>query len=226
MKNTLNDVIEVLTVEYQKHLLQEDFIPLKSRELGLTPLEQLIGIILSQNTTDRNAFNALTNLIKHMSGRVTLSKLRDINVVELASVIRKAGMQMLKARTIKKLAEVLNSEEELMVLDVSELVKKLRGVKGIGPKTIDVFLANVRNIPIFPIDTHIRRVLYRLGYIRSKNEEYEVIRDKVVKDLPPEKLLTAHYILILHGRKTCKARKPLCNSCVVNNLCDKVGVVN
>ncbi len=225
MRLTLLKIIDILTLEYQRDLLQEDFIPLKSKKLGLTPLEQLIGIILSQNTTDKNAFNALINLINYMGGRVTLDKLRSVDVLKLASVIRRAGMQTLKAATIKSLAEVFSTEEELIALDQFELVKKLKRVKGIGPKTIDVFLASVRNVPTFPIDTHIRRVLYRLGYIQNMRESYEKIKDKVVKDLPSEKLLTAHYILIVHGRKTCKARKPLCNSCVVNSVCDKVDVI-
>ncbi len=225
MRLALLKIIDILTLEYQRDLLQEDFIPLKSKKLGLTPLEQLIGIILSQNTTDKNAFNALINLINYMGGRVTLDKLRSVDVLKLASVIRRAGMQTLKAATIKSLAEVFSTEEELIALDQFELVKKLKRVKGIGPKTIDVFLASVRNVPTFPIDTHIRRVLYRLGYIQNMRESYEKIKDKVVKDLPSEKLLTAHYILIVHGRKTCKARKPLCNSCVVNSVCDKVDVI-
>ncbi|MEM0474137.1 MAG: endonuclease III [Zestosphaera sp.] len=205
-------------------MLEDDsFIPTKARKASLSPLESLIGIILSQNSTDKNAWKALENLIKYYGGRVTAEKISSTDLRVLESLIKPAGIYRSKARAIKNLVLVLR-EEELTSLDASKLKEKLALVRGVGPKTIDVFLASVRGVPTFPIDTHIRRILYRLGVIDKRIEKYEKIRSVVMSQVPPDKLLTTHYVLIIHGRTTCKARKPRCAECPVEDLCEKRGV--
>jgi len=75
-------------------------------------------------------------------------------------------------------------------------------------------------VNVFPIDTHIRRVLARLS-IASRGDDYLEIQKKVHELLPPNYYLKAHLLLIELGRNYCKARKPLCNKCPLNNLCPK-----
>lgn len=219
----LNLVMDKLIARYSNLLEDDSFIPTKAKKASLTPLESLIGIILSQNSTDRNAWKALENLTKYYEGRITAEKIRDTNLEVLESLIKPAGIYKSKARTIKNLISIL-SEEELTSLDINKLREKLASVRGVGPKTIDVFLASVRGVPTFPIDTHIRRILYRLGVINKRTEKYEKIRTAVMSQLPPHKLLTAHYVLIIHGRTTCKARNPRCTECPVETLCEKKGI--
>lgn len=215
--------MDKLITKYSSLLESDSFIPTKARRASLTPLESLIGIILSQNSTDRNAWRALENLINYYGGRVTAEKINDTDLKVLESLIKPAGLYRSKARAIKNLVSVL-SEEELISLDVKELKEKLTSVRGVGPKTIDVFLASMRGVPTFPIDTHIRRILYRLGVIDKKTEKYENIRSAVMSQIPPNKLLTTHYALIIHGRSICRARNPRCSECPVEDLCEKRGI--
>ncbi|MEM2020615.1 MAG: endonuclease III [Zestosphaera sp.] len=224
MNVDLNLVIDVLIKHYLRDLSSESLIPIKARERLLTPLEVLIGVVLSQNSTDRNAWRVLESLLDYYGGRVTIDKIREVKSSTLEALIRPAGMYRLKARTLKNIASRLKREGELMELDVDELRRLLLSIRGVGPKTVDVFLASVRNVPTFPIDTHIRRVLYRLGVTGSSSERYERIRATVMEQLPPVKLLRAHYALILHGREVCKARTPRCASCPVESMCMKKGL--
>lgn len=219
----LSLVIDKLIATYSSLLEDDSFVPTKARKASLTPLESLIGIILSQNSTDRNAWRALENLIKYYGGRITAEKIRSTDLEVLESLIRHAGIYKSKARAIKDLTIAL-SEEELTSLDVSRLKEKLISVRGIGPKTVDVFLASVRGVSTFPVDTHIRRILYRLGVINKRTEKYEKIRSAVMSQVPPDKLLIAHYVLIIHGRTTCKARNPQCGECPIEAICEKKGV--
>lgn len=224
MGTDLNLVIDVLIKHYLSSLGDESFIPVKAREQALNPLEVLIGIVLSQNSTDRNAWRALENLLRHYGGRVTIGELREADISTIEALIRPAGMYRLKARTIKNIVSKLREEDDLIRLDVSELREMLLSTCGVGPKTVDVFLATVRNFPTFPIDTHIRRVLHRLSVVEKASERYERIRAEVMRQLSPDKLLIAHYVLILHGRKTCRARNPRCASCPVRSVCAKKGL--
>ncbi len=224
MNVDLNLVIDVLIKQYLRDLSDQSFIPVKARERLLTPLEVLIGVVLSQNSTDRNAWRALESLLDYYGGRVTIDKIREVESSTLEALIRPAGMYKLKARTIKNIASRLRGEGELMELGVDELRRLLISIRGVGPKTVDVFLASVRNVLTFPVDTHIRRVLYRLGVTGSISERYEKIRATVMEQLPPVKLLRAHYVLILHGREVCKARNPRCASCPVEGMCARRGL--
>lgn len=223
MRKDLELIADKLIAKYSIMLEDDSFIPTRARRASLTPLESLIGIILSQNSTDKNAWKALENLLNYYGGRVTAEKIGSTDLRVLESLIRPAGIYRSKARTIKNLVSTL-SEEELVGLDVNELRERLSSIRGIGPKTVDVFLASVRGVPTFPIDTHIRRILYRLGVISKRTESYDKIRSLVVSQVPPDKLLATHYVLILHGRTVCKARNPRCSECPVEDLCEKRGL--
>ncbi len=223
LRKDLELIADKLIAKYSIMLEDDSFIPTRARRASLTPLESLIGIILSQNSTDKNAWKALENLLTYYGGRVTAEKISGTDLRVLESLIKPAGIYRSKARAIKNLVSVL-SEEDLVSLDVDELRKRLSSVRGIGPKTVDVFLASVRGVPTFPIDTHIRRILYRIGAISKKTESYGKIRSLVMSQVPPDKLLITHYVLILHGRTICKARNPRCAECPVEDLCEKRGL--
>lgn len=188
--------------------------------------EILVAIILSQNTNDKNAINAFNNL-KTAMGVITPQKIINMDNEELKVLIRVAGLINRRIKALKKLATIIieNPEffDKLMNLDVEEARKKMLELPGVGYKTADVFLLMILRKPTFPIDTHINRVVRRLG-IASSKDTYEVIRAKVLDYLgyDVEKLIDFHLLLIMHGRKTCKARNPLCTQCAVFDMCCRV----
>ncbi len=200
-----------------------EFTAMLAKAKGLGPLGTLIAIVLTQNTNDRNANVALERLYEISDG-LSRERLRAMSIEEIAGVIRVSGMQRQKARTIKALVERFD-EVTLLNEDPEVLANELLGVPGIGPKTVDVFLLMVRGFPTFPIDTHCRRVLTRLGFIR-RGERYETIRAAVIKELGRDRevLLRLHTLLITHGRRVCTARRPRCGECPLSDICPKVGV--
>ncbi len=224
-EGVLRYVVEVLLKYYGMDVNPEEFSVIKALRDELSPLAALISIILSQNTSDRNAIKALTNFVSRLGKRFDIDDLRKLSINELEDMIRPSGMYRLKANTILNLVKKGVNNEVLTKEDPKKLKELLSSIPGIGYKTIDVFLLMVRDYSTFPIDTHIRRVLTRLGFIR-RNEPYESIRAKVMKALPSNLYLKAHLVLIKHGREICKSRNPKCNSCPIRNICPKINVVS
>ncbi|MCS7099034.1 MAG: hypothetical protein RMH84_02160 [Sulfolobales archaeon] len=186
------------------------------------PLSVLVAIVLSQNTNDVNSTRAYRSLAQRVGCPMKPESILEMSVEELAEVIRVSGMHHIKARTIVNLVKSV-SVEELVKLDPLELRSRLLAIRGIGYKTADVFLLMYRKFPVFPIDTHIRRVLTRYGVVR-RGDSYEAIRRTVENYLPedPDYLTRAHLSLIKHGRAVCRARKPLCEMCPVSSWCAKI----
>lgn len=190
------------------------------------PVSVLIAVILSQNTNDLNSTRAYRTLVERVGYPLRPEVLLSIGLNDLADMIRISGMQYVKAKTILNLVRSITSKE-LAELDPEELRKRLLKIPGIGYKTADVFLLMFRRYPVFPIDTHIRRILIRYGAV-SPRDSYETMRKRVEKDLPkdPDYLLRAHLSLIKHGRTICRARVFKCGECPVVKYCAKVEVVS
>ncbi|MCD6278052.1 MAG: endonuclease III [Desulfurococcales archaeon] len=221
----LAKIVEVLE-KYYGGIKSGEFPAYDAVVRKMHPLGVLISIVLSQNTSDKNAFTALMNLTRRLGYRLSPESFSRISDKELEELIKPSGMQRLKVRAIRELLKLVNENPDVLTeSEPEELRKTLMSVKGIGPKTADVFLLMYRGYPTFPIDTHIRRVLYRLG-LAGKNEGYESIREKVMRMLPESKYLSAHLLLIIHGRRTCTAKKPKCDECPVRNLCRRVSVAD
>lgn len=203
-------------------LKDEDFIAYYLCRRGYNPFEVLVAIVLSQNTRDElamKAFNNLRSVLGVLNPQVILSQSPEV----IVDAVRVAGMYRRRTSIIKELARVLSrldSLDKLLTMPTEEVRKLLLGIDGIGYKTVDVFLLMCRGESVFPIDTHIRRVLIRLGIIK-KNYSYLKIQEVVHKLLPPNYYLKAHLTLIAHGRTYCKAKKPLCSECPINSLCPK-----
>jgi endonuclease-3 len=96
--------------------------------------------------------------------------------------------------------------------------ESLEALPGVGRKTANVVMNTAFGIPTIAVDTHIFRVSNRTGLAPGK--DVKVVEEKLLKATPNEFKLNAHHWLILHGRYVCKARKPECWSCVVNDVCD------
>ena len=93
----------------------------------------------------------------------------------------------------------------------------MQKLPGVGRKTANVFLNCAHQIPTLGVDTHVYRVANRIGLVKSKNPLDTEL--KLEKKIPSEFKLHAHHWLILHGRYICKARKPLCNKCIIYDYC-------
>jgi endonuclease-3 len=186
------------------------------------PLSELIATILSQNTSDHNSHRAFANL---RSVFVTWDQLRSAKVKTIADVIRSGGLADVKARRIKAILNQIHGENHHLDLAFlkrwkTEKIKAyLRRFKGVGDKTIACVLLFSLKRPVMPVDTHVLRVSERLGLVPGKADaqKAEVILEGMV---PPELIYQFHLNLIQHGRVTCKAANPRCDSCVLLGDCD------
>jgi len=202
-------------------VLRENFTLPKWVSSNRTPFETLVITVISQNTSDRNTARAFENLSKKFM--VTPENLLKVSVGEIEDALRVAGLYRNKARILKKLAEIVvekfgGSLESIFRLPLEEARKILLALPGVGPKTADVLLLFCAKKPTFPIDTHINRVSKRLGFVDGK-AGYEEIRQKLQNLFDAKDYFSAHILLILLGRRFCKARQPLCHECPINALC-------
>ena len=188
---------------------------------GVSPLDILIGTILSQNTSDRNSRSAFKNLRRRFPswGRVLAAR-ED----EIERAIRSAGLSRIKARRIKGvLAEIKRRTGRLSLASIAgkkpaEARAWLMSLEGVGPKTAAVVLIFGFGMPVFPVDTHILRVSKRLGWI-PKGASLEKAHELLDKEVPDRLKLSLHLNMIRHGRQVCTARRPLCEMCLLNRIC-------
>ncbi len=181
------------------------------------PLELLVAVILSQRTNWRNARRALERL-KERFGAV--DRLAEASVEEIEDAIRPAGLYRSRASVLREVACAFGGSriEDLLSLPYEEAKRRLMSVRGIGPKTADVFLMLARGEPVLPVDTHIRRVLVRLGFA-SGREGYEELRASLESEVPPEDRLRAHLALVAFGREVCRPVSPRCDICPFSAWC-------
>ncbi len=211
-------IIEVLEREF--NIDPNEFIALKAREEGTGIFEALVATIISQNTSEKNSFNAWRRLKSKLKiDPYTLSKADPKTIAEL---IRPAGLQEQKAKAIVSAAKFIVEKlggrlEKVLELPVEEARKILvENIPGVGWKTVDVVLS-MYGKPTIAVDTHISRVSVRLGF--TKTRKYEEVRRKLMELFDPKDYYKVHLLLILLGRRYCKARKPLCKQCPVRSLC-------
>jgi endonuclease-3 len=185
------------------------------------PFKTLIVTIISQNTADRNTTRAFENLSKRF--KITPEALANAETSQIERCLKAAGLYRNKAKTIKQVSKTLlekhNSDlKTIFALPFEEARKTLMQLPGVGPKTADVVLLFSANRQTIPVDTHVNRVSKRLG-LAPTNGDYETVRKALQSLFDPKDYLAIHILLISHGRKYCKARKPLCTQCPINSLC-------
>lgn len=178
----------------------------------------LVGVILSQNTNDRNSIKAFMNLKERVG--VKLSDILEANVDDIAEAIKPAGLWKQKAEAIKAAAETINAlggERFLLEEDPERLRDILLTVKGVGAKTVDVFLSVVRKAPFFAVDTHAMRIALRWGL--SDKRSYDRVSRALLEYFGPENAEEAHRLIISLGRTYCTARSPRCPECPLTDIC-------
>ncbi|MCX6005909.1 MAG: endonuclease III [Chloroflexi bacterium] len=187
----------------------------------LEPVGELVLTILSQNTSDTNSRRAYTSLIETFD---TWDSILKADTEDIASAIRSGGLADVKAKYIKNALQALKKETTdfnlafLVDMTVESARKWLIQLPGVGMKTASCVLLFSLGMPAFPVDTHVYRVAGRLGLI-GKKVSVDAAHVEMERMTPAEDTYRCHVLLIEHGRKTCKAQRPLCPSCVLAKIC-------
>lgn len=188
---------------------------------SISPLDELIATILSQNTNDRNrdlAFDMLRNTFP------SWEQVRDAPLQDIISAIRSAGLANQKGTRIKHLLQQITAEtggldlsflEKMEANDARQWLLKFRGV---GPKTASIVMQFSLQHPAFPVDTHIYRVSGRLG-LRPAKLSVEKTHTWMEALFTREQYGPAHLNIIRLGREICHARKPDCQGCLLKRNC-------
>lgn len=183
------------------------------------PFELLVSVILSQRTSRENVRKAMKRFTQRFG---SIEDVVNARLREIEAAIKPAGIWKMKAKRIRDIArQLLRFEgglDSILRMPYPEARKILSSMKGVGPKTADVFLMAARNEPVLPIDTHIFRIMRRLG-IADERDDYESLRLKLEKETPPELRMEAHLALIEFGRDICRARNPRCFKCPLAGIC-------
>jgi endonuclease-3 len=208
-------------------ILRRTFAMPKWTEAQHKPFETLIVTIISQNTADRNTARAFENLSKRFE--ITPEVLAKAETSQIEECLRVAGLYKNKAKTIKQVSKTILEKfhgtlAPILSLPLEEAREALTQFSGIGPKTADVVLLFSAKQLTIPVDTHVDRVAKRLGFA-PVNGDYETVRKNLQKLYNPNDYLAVHVLLIAHGRKYCKAIRPLCEQCPVNMHCPSKGVI-
>lgn len=216
---TVNHAI-TRTLRTVDRLLERVYGP-RAHTPGWDPLDALIWTILSQNTSDVNSDRAHDAL--HAAFPDWQSVLRA-PVRDLERVLRPGGLAKTKARRIQRILSLIAQEHGHLDLDwlrdrpSAEAEQWLLGFDGVGYKTARCVLLFSLGRDVFPIDTHIFRILGRLGVIPPGMTAEKAHR--FVQPLVPEgRCLSLHINLIAHGRGTCHARNPECGRCPIRRHC-------
>jgi len=182
-----------------------------------TPIEQAVFTVLSQNTTDKQAEKCLSNLKKLTFGR--LERIPSMPEGEILKAIKPCGLFNQKYEAIVSLLSNWSSlEKELGRLPAKEGISLLKTFPYVGSKTARVILTFGFNKNAFPIDTHCRRVLKRLG-IFPKSWSSEKTSEFMEENFSSDFNRKLHYDLVRVGRKYCKPKNPNCGNCPLRNFC-------
>lgn len=180
-----------------------------------TPLDLLVATILAAQTTDEKVNRVTETLFKrHRTAR----DYAETPLEELEAAISSLTFYRQKARFIKEACHTLAAEYGG---EVPRSMEELLKLKGVARKTANIVLSNVYGINEgIAVDTHVARLSRRLGLSKEKN------RNKIERDLmrliPRDLWFDFTYLIIEHGRRICRARKPRCNECVIEDLCPSV----
>ncbi|NVK17090.1 MAG: endonuclease III [Methylocystaceae bacterium] len=192
--------------------LEEDN-PEPKGELDYTnPYTLLVAVALSAQATDVGVNKATKELFKIIS---TPQDMLDLGEAGLKEHIKTIGLYNSKAKNVMKAAQMLVDHHGGIVPNDQAALEKLPGV---GRKTANVVRSMAWGVPTIAVDTHVFRVANRTGMAKGKTPLE--VEKKLLKCIPKQYLFHAHHWLILHGRYTCKARKPDCDKCKVYDLCN------
>jgi endonuclease-3 len=188
-------------------------IPNPVTELNYSsPFELLIAVVLSAQATDKSVNKATVKLFPVAN---TPQAILNLGENQLKEYIKTIGLFNTKGANIIKLCQRLLDNHQGQVPQTRD---ELEALAGVGRKTANVILNTAFGQPTIAVDTHIFRVSNRTGLAKGKN--VLIVENNLEKWVPKKHKIDAHHLLILHGRYTCIARKPRCQSCTIENLCE------
>jgi len=221
-------VVKVKTFVTVKQLLA-----LLNREYGIpewklnhAPISVLVQTILSQNTSDINSRRAFESLLASFGSWENVAD-ADSDAIEHA--IRCGGLGRMKAKRIKEVLREIERKRGKLELDflsrilLSEARDWLEQLPGVGVKTASCVLLFSLGMTALPVDTHILRVSKRLGLINSSESAVKA-HQLLEKLVPWQDVYQFHILMIEHGRTACQARHPLCQNCVLKEMCPSYAV--
>ncbi len=176
-----------------------------------SPYQLLVSVILSAQATDKSV-NLATGPLFKVAG--TPQAMVALGEPALAGYIRTIGLWRMKARN------VMEATRQILARHGGEVPRgraELEALPGVGRKTANVVLNTAFGEPTIAVDTHIFRVANRTGLAPGRN--VRAVEDRLIEGVPEEFRRGAHHWLILHGRYVCKARKPLCPMCPIQDIC-------
>jgi endonuclease-3 len=177
-----------------------------------TPFELLVAVVLSAQATDKSVNLATRELFKVAN---TPAAMLALGPEELERYIKTIGLYRTKAKNLLAACRILVDEH---AGEVPRTRAELERLPGVGRKTANVILNVAFGEPTIAVDTHIFRVANRTGIASGKN--VLEVEERLLKVVPEQFRMHAHHWLILHGRYICKARKPDCPVCPINDLCE------
>ena len=202
-KNQIKELIETLRNTYPEATCSLDFE---------TPFQLVVAVCLSAQCTDERVNLTTPKLFERCK---TIEDFATIDLEELEDLIHPCGFYKNKAKNLKKCAKQILEEYNGKVPDS---IDKLTSLAGVGRKSANVIMLEVFGDPQgIAVDTHCKRIANRLGL--SKEKEPTKIEKDLLKQIDKKDYKDVNHLFVWHGRYTCKARNPLCESCTVRNLC-------
>jgi len=193
-------------------ILEKEFPGAKTALIFSTPLELLIATILSAQATDKLVNKVTVDLFKKYKSAEDYNR---ASLDEIERNISSVNFFRNKAKSIKgcckKLVEEFNGA-------VPKSLDELTTLPGVGRKTANIVLGNAFGKNALAVDTHVKRVAKRLGLTDS--EDPDTVEEDLCGIIPEKRWTNTTHLFILHGRKTCKAKNPLCEVCPVRDYCD------
>ena len=174
--------------------------------------ELLIATILSAQCTDVRVNIVTGELFKKYN---TPEAFKSLPIKTIENEIKTCGLYKSKAQKIKDTSLMICEEFDGNVPDNLDDIVKLPGV---GRKTAGVVLSNAFNVPAIAVDTHVFRVSNRIGIVKENTPEKTEFA--LMKAIPKDRWTHSHHLLIFHGRRICKARKPECENCNITEYCN------
>ena len=180
------------------------------------PLQLLVATILSAQCTDIRVNKVTPSLFKRYPDAAHLAK---APLPRLERMVRSTGFYRQKAKSIRKTAGQLVSRYKGKV---PRTLEELVTLPGVWRKTANVILGNCYGVPGITVDTHVKRLAWRMGL--TKETDPDKIEQDLMKQLPPKEWTVFSHRMIFHGRRVCGALKPACSACTLRPLCPRRGL--
>ncbi len=213
-KSDIHRIYELLEEAYRS--MEEPSVTKISKQTKRDPFRVLVSCLISLRTKDEVT---LASSEKLFAVADTPQKTLELTEEEIGKLIYPAGFYKTKAKTIKNICEILIEKYDGKVPhEIDELVT----LKGVGRKTANLVVVEGYGRPAVCVDTHVHRIFNRLGYVKTKTPDKTEI--ELRKHLPEKYWIRINEILVAYGRSICRPVSPICSSCGLYELCDKVGV--